>query len=100
MNSSPILPSDTELAAAYLQLAVTIGLVVLCGILNRRYRRQYFSLWALAWAVYSLRLVAIITFLITGVQVWLFWHQVATGWTAGAFLGAAFVFAQRAAWRP
>ncbi|HCW79021.1 MAG TPA: hypothetical protein DG084_07875 [Gemmatimonadetes bacterium] len=100
MNSSPILPSDTELAAAYLQLAVTIGLVVLCGILNRRYRRQYFSLWALAWAVYSLRLVAIITFLITGVQVWLFWHQVATGWTAVAFLGAAFVFAQRAAWRP
>ena len=100
MNSSPILPSDTELAAAYLQLAVTLGLVVLCGILNRRYRRQYFGLWALAWAVYALRLVAIITFLITGVQAWLFWHQVATGWTAVAFLGAAFVFARRAKWRP
>jgi len=100
MNSAPVLPSDTELAAAYLQLAVTLGLVVLCGILNRRYRRHYFGLWSLAWAVYSLRLLAIITFLITGAQAWLFWHQVATGWTAVAFLWAALVFAQRPEWRP
>lgn len=99
MNPAPLLPSDTELAAAYLQLAVTLGLVALCGILNRRYRRRYFGLWSLAWAVYSLRLVAIITFLITGAQAWLFWHQVATGWTAVAFLWAALVFAQRAEWR-
>ncbi|MDE3005285.1 MAG: hypothetical protein OXU39_04260, partial [Gemmatimonadota bacterium] len=100
MNSVPVLPSDTELAAAYLQLAITLGLVVLCSILNRRYRRQYFGLWSVAWAVYSLRLVAIITFLITGAEAWLFWHQVATGWTAVAFLWAALVFAQRAEWRP
>lgn len=100
MNPAPVLPSDTELAAAYLQLAITLGLVVLCGILNRRYRRQYFALWSVAWAVYSLRLLAIITFLITGAQAWLFWHQVATGWTAVAFLWAALVFAQRAEWRP
>lgn len=100
MNPAPVLPSDTELAAAYLQLAVTLGLVVLCGILNRRYRRQYFALWSIAWSVYSLRLLAIITFLITGAQAWLFWHQVATGWTAVAFLWAALVFAQRAEWRP
>lgn len=99
MNPAPVLPSNTELAAAYLQLAVTLGLVVLCGILNRRYRRRYFGLWSLAWAVYSLRLVAIITFLITGAQAWLFWHQVATGWTAVAFLWAALVFAQRVEWR-
>jgi signal transduction histidine kinase len=90
---------STELAAAYLQLAVTLGLVALCSILNRRYRRRYFGLWAVAWAVYSLRLVAIITFLVTGASVWLFWHQVATGWTAAAFLWAALVFAQRAEWR-
>ncbi len=100
MNPATVLPSDTELAAAYLQLAVTLGLVVLCGILNRRYRRHYFGLWSLAWAVYSLRLLAIITFLITGAQAWLFWHQVATGWTAVAFLWAALVFAQRLEWRP
>lgn len=100
MNPAPLLPSDAELAAAYLQLAVSLGLVVLCGILNRRYRRRYFGLWSLAWAVYSLRLVAIITFLITGAEAWLFWHQVATGWTAVAFLWAALVFSQRADWRP
>ncbi len=100
MNPATVLPSDTELAAAYLQLAVTLGLVVLCGVLNRRYRRRYFVLWSVAWAVYSLRLLAIITFLITGAQAWLFWHQVATGWTAVAFLWAAMVFAQRAEWRP
>ena len=46
-----VLPAaSAELAAAYLQLAVTLGLVALCSILNRRYRRRYFGLWAVAWA--------------------------------------------------
>lgn len=89
----------SELAAAYLQLVVTLGLVALCAVLNQRYRRRYFGLWAVAWAVYSLRLVAIITFLTTGDRAWLFWHQVATGWTAAALLWAALVFAQRVEWR-
>jgi signal transduction histidine kinase len=89
----------SELAAAYLQLVVTLGLAVLCWVLNRRYRRRYFGLWAVAWGVYSLRLVAIITFLTTGDRAWLFWHQVATGWTAAALLWAALVFAQRVEWR-
>lgn len=88
-----------ELAAAYLQLVVTLGLVVMCAVLNHRYRRRYFGLWAVAWAVYSLRLVAIISFLTTGARAWLFWHQVATGWTAAALLWAALVFAQRVEWR-
>ena len=91
--------SQAELAAAYLQLAVTLGLVALCSVLNRRYRRRYFGLWAVAWAVYALRLLAIITFLITGAELWLFWHQVATGWTAAALLWAALVFSQRQEWR-
>ena len=91
--------SQSELAAAYLQLAVTLGLVALCSVLNRRYRRRYFGLWALAWAVYALRLMAIITFSITGDELWLFWHQVATGWTAAALLWAALVFSQRLEWR-
>lgn len=99
MEPSSLSAASAELAAAYLQLVVTLGLVVLCSVLNRRYRRRYFGLWAVAWAVYSLRLVAIITFLITGAEVWLFWHQVATGWTAAALLWAALVFAQRAEWR-
>ena len=99
MEPSPLPAASTELAAAYLQLVVTLGLVALCSVLNRRYRRRYFGLWAVAWAVYALRLVAIITFLITGADVWLFWHQVATGWTAAALLWAALVFAQRTEWR-
>jgi signal transduction histidine kinase len=99
MEPSSLSAASAELAAAYLQLVVTLGLVVLCSVLNRRYRRRYFGLWAVAWAVYSLRLVAIITFLITGAEVWLFWHQVATGWTAAALLWAALVFAQRVEWR-
>ena len=49
----------TELAAAYLQLTLTLGLAVLCWILYRRYRKPYFGLWALAWVVYALRLGAI-----------------------------------------
>lgn len=99
MEPSPLTATSVELAAAYLQLVVTLGLVALCSILNRRYRRRYFALWALAWSVYALRLLAIITFLITGAEVWLFWHQVATGWTAAALLWAALVFAQRVEWR-
>lgn len=93
------LSSRTELAAAWLQLAVTVGLVVLCGVLNRRYRRSYFGLWAFTWSLYSLRLVAIITFLTTRAEVWLYWHQVLTGWTAAALLWSTLVFAQRREWR-
>jgi signal transduction histidine kinase len=99
MEPSVLPAASAELAAAYLQLVVTLGLVTLCSILNRRYRRRYFGLWAFAWAVYALRLVAMITFLITGASVWLFWHQVVTGWTAAALLWAALVFAQRAEWK-
>lgn len=93
-------PALTELAAAYLQLVVTVGLVVLCAVLYRRYGKQYFGLWALAWAIYGLRLGAIVTFLHTGSAAWLFWHQVTTGWTALALLWAALVFSQRTAWKP
>lgn len=89
-----------ELSAAYLQLVVTLGLLLLCVILQRRYRRRYFGLWAVAWAVYALRLLAIITFLTTGDRVWLFWHQVVTGWTAAALLWASLVFVRRVEWSP
>jgi len=91
--------AQTELAAAYLQLGVTLGLLLLCAVLHRRYRKQYFGLWAIAWGVYALRLGAIVTFLHTGASGWLFWHQVTTGWTALALLWAALVFSQRIAWK-
>jgi signal transduction histidine kinase len=92
--------TSTELAAAFLQLFVTFGLAGLCAVLYRRYRKAYFGLWAAAWAIYALRLGAIVTFLVSESPTWLFWHQVATGWTALALLWAALVFAQRTAWRP
>jgi signal transduction histidine kinase len=99
MEATAPLATQTELAAAYLQLAVTVGLAGLCAVLHARYRKSYFGLWAIAWGVYALRLVAIVTFLSTGARMWLFWHQVVTGWTALALLWAALVFAQRLPWR-
>jgi len=89
----------SELAAAYLQFVVTLGLVGLCWVLYQRYRKAYFGLWALAWVVYALRIAAIVTFLHTGVSWWLFWHQVTTGWTALALLWAALVFSQNLQWK-
>ena len=99
MDATAPLASQTELAAAFLQLAVTLGLAILCAILHARYRKEYFGLWALGWGVYALRLVAIIVFLVRREPIWLFWHQVATGWTAIALLWAALVFSQRLSWR-
>jgi signal transduction histidine kinase len=99
MDSTLLTTGHAELAAAYLQLAVTVGLVGLCATLNWRYRRRYFALWTIAWAIYALRVGAMIAFELTESQVWLFWHQVTAGWTAGALLWAAMVFSQRAEWR-
>ncbi len=90
----------SELAAAFLQTGVTVALVILCGFLYRQYRKPYFAYWALAWLLYALRLGAIITFLGTDDRVWLYWHQVGTGWTALAFLWAALVFSEQIQWRP
>jgi signal transduction histidine kinase len=88
----------SELAAAFLQASITFGLALLFVFLYTRYRKRYFAFWAAAWAVYGLRLVAIITFLLTEDRVWLYWHQVATGWSAVALLWAALVFSQQTRW--
>ncbi len=91
--------SMDELNPAYLQAIVTLGLVVVCVFLYRRYHKLYFGWWAAAWILYGLRLGAIISFLRTGTYAWLYWHQVVTGWTGLALLGAALVFARQASWR-
>lgn len=88
----------SELAAAYFQAVVTLGLGVMCVGLHRRYSKPYFQAWALAWGVYALRMGAIISFMHTGASAWLFWHQVLTGWTALALLWAALVFWRRSVW--
>jgi signal transduction histidine kinase len=89
-----------EIAPALLQLAVTLGLAAVFFYLHRRYRKRHFLWWSVAWGIYSLRLVCIIVFLASNQWTWLYWHQVATGWTAFAFLWAALVFSRQERWRP
>lgn len=88
-----------ELHAALLQAAITAGLAVLCAFLFSRYRKPYFAWWAVAWGLYFLRVVAITSFLSSSDWIWLYWHQVVTGWTALALLYAALVFSRQIRWR-
>jgi signal transduction histidine kinase len=90
----------TELAATLLQGAITTGVAVLCVHLYARYRRPWFGWFALAWSVYVARLLCILSFLLSGQRVWLYWHQVTTGWTALALLWAALVFLRQPRPRP
>jgi signal transduction histidine kinase len=89
-----------ELHAALLQAGLTAALAVLCAFLYHRYHKPYFAWWAAAWALYMVRIGAITSFLLSGSWIWLYWHQVVTGWTALALLYAALVFAQGVRWRP
>ena len=91
----------TELAAVYLQAVITLGLMGLSAFLYQRFGKPYFALWALAWAIYALRLGAIMAFVRTAHSGWLYWNQVTTGWTALTLLWAALVFSRgRPVWRP
>ena len=91
--------SAGELAAAALQATITGLLALLCLGIWRRSREPHFGWWAVAFALFVLRILAIIAFLTTSRRGWLFWHQVVTGWTALALLWAAIVFAHRSPWR-
>jgi signal transduction histidine kinase len=91
--------SAGELAAAVLQATITGLLALLCLGIWRRSREPHFGWWAVAFALFVLRILAIIAFLTTTRRGWLFWHQVVTGWTALALLWAAIVFAHRVRWR-
>jgi signal transduction histidine kinase len=93
------LPAAIELDAALLQATITAALAALCAFLYSRYRKPYFAWWAGAWGLYFLRVVAITSFLLTSQRIWLYWHQVVTGWTALALLYAALVFSQQVRWR-
>jgi len=96
-----ILPAfPVELDAALLQAAITGALGLLCAFLFQRYRKPYFAWWAAAWGLYLLRVGAITSFLLSSNRIWLYWHQVITGWTALALLYASLVFSQRIRWRP
>lgn len=97
-QAPPIVAS--ELAATLLQGAITTGVAVLCVHLYARYRRPWFGWFAVAWGVYVARLLCILSFLLSGQRVWLYWHQVTTGWTALALLWAALVFLRQPRARP
>ncbi len=96
----PVTPGAVELDAAILQAVLTLGLASLSVLLHRRYGKAYFGWFAAAWGLYSLRLVAIGTFLATADWIWLYWHQVITGWMALCLLWAALVFSRRLRLRP
>jgi signal transduction histidine kinase len=89
-----------ELNAALLQAVITLGIAALCAFLFVQFRKRYFLWWAVAWGLYVLRIGAIGGFLITASEPWLYVHQVLTGWTALALLGAALSFSQQIEWRP
>ena len=90
----------SELAATLLQGAITAGLAALCAHLYVRFQRPWFGWFAVAWCVYVLRLLCITLFLTSDQRVWLYWHQVTTGWTALVLLWAAIVFLRQPRARP
>ncbi|MGQ0766916.1 MAG: histidine kinase [Gemmatimonadota bacterium] len=95
LNQAPQLPLSSrfqEIEAALFQIVVTLGLALLTSLLYRRHRKEYFAWFAGAFSLYVLRLLVILAFLATENWTWLYWHQVATGWTALALLRAAWVF--------
>jgi signal transduction histidine kinase len=95
-----MLPTSlSELNAAILQAIITLGIALLCAFLFAQFRKRYFLWWAFAWGLYVLRIGAIGGFLTTAAEPWLYAHQVLTGWTALALLGAALAFSQQVEWR-
>lgn len=100
MDNAMPLAAGAELADAVFQAIITLGLAFFALVLWRRVRARWLAWWAAAWGLYVVRLIAIIAFLRTGDLVWLFWHQVATGWVALAILWAALVFSRDLVWRP
>ena len=76
-----------------------MGTAAFCWYLFARYRHRYFLWWSAAWTLYVLRIGAIIAFLITRAEWWLFTHQILTGCTALVLLWAALTFSRSTEWR-
>ncbi|MDH3457441.1 MAG: hypothetical protein OER90_11445 [Gemmatimonadota bacterium] len=58
----------SELAAAFFQVAITLGLALVCGWLYRRYRKPYFGWWALATVLIAWVTVAAVCVLLTPID--------------------------------
>jgi len=96
----PLPSPGVELDAAILQVAVTLGGALYSLFLSRRYRKTYFRWLAVACFLYVVRLGAIVSFLVSQNESWLYWHQVTTGWTALSLLWTALVFSRQVRFRP
>ncbi|NNF26375.1 MAG: hypothetical protein HKN73_04020, partial [Gemmatimonadetes bacterium] len=83
-----------EWPAAVFQSVVTSLLAGLFWATYRRVGKGYLAWWAGTWTLYAVRMGAILAFIATERPIWLFWHQVLTGWTALALLGAAVAFSR------
>lgn len=83
-----------EWPAAVFQSVVTSLLAVVFWAMYRRVQKEYLAWWAATWTLYAVRMGAILAFIGTERPIWLFWHQVLTGWTALALLGAAVAFSR------
>ena len=86
--------SISELAAAFLQAAMLVGLAWLFATLYERTRKPWFGWWTLTWVLYALRMSAIVLFLSTTDRIWLYWHQVLTGLVGLGLLWSAMVFSR------
>ncbi len=89
-----------ECSALGFQSVVTSILAIACYVLWRRQRGDYFLTWAMAWAVYVVRLGCMSAFLVRRDMVWLFVHQAATGVSALLLLAAALQMSRGFVLRP
>ena len=89
-----------ECSAIGFQSVLTSLLAIACYVLWRRHRHPYFGTWALAWAVYVVRLACMSAFLVRRDMVWLFLHQAATGVSALLLLLAALQISRGLVLRP
>ena len=89
-----------ECSALGFQSVVTSILAIACYVLWRRQRGEYFLTWAIAWAVYVIRLACMSAFLVRRDLIWLFLHQAATGISALLLLAAALQMSRGFVLRP
>jgi signal transduction histidine kinase len=90
-------PNDPILALLF-QTLCTITLAAVHYGLWRQRRQSFHATWALAWTVYAARLLFISLYLNDRQLIWLFAHQVVTGWAGLLLLWAALQFSQRLRW--
>lgn len=88
-----------ELSALAFEAVFTLLQALVYYALWHRQRRPYFATWAIAWALYALRLQFIAAYIVTRREPWLFAHQAATGLTALSLLLAALQFSRGLRWR-